>query len=52
MAPYASEKQKRFMHSQHPEIAKRWDDEEKKKGKPKHKKRKYPMPRKDSRGFY
>jgi len=25
--PYASEKQRRFMYSQHPDIAKRWDKE-------------------------
>jgi len=23
--PYKSEKQRRYMHAQHPEIAKRWD---------------------------
>ena len=23
--PYKSEKQRKFMHAQHPEIAKRWD---------------------------
>ena len=23
--PYASDKQRRFMHAQHPQIAKRWD---------------------------
>lgn len=28
--PYKSEKQRRFMHAEHPEIAKRWDEEEKK----------------------
>ncbi len=26
MSPYASQKQSRFLHSQKPEIAKRWDD--------------------------
>jgi hypothetical protein len=26
--PYASEKQRRYMHAQHPEIAARWDKEE------------------------
>lgn len=25
--PYASEKQRRYMYSQHPDIAKRWDSE-------------------------
>lgn len=25
--PYASEKQRRFMHAQHPDIAARWDKE-------------------------
>jgi hypothetical protein len=25
--PYRSEKQRRFMYSQHPDIAKRWDKE-------------------------
>jgi hypothetical protein len=25
--PYSSEKQRRFMYSQHPEIAQRWADE-------------------------
>ena len=27
--PYKSEKQRKFMHMKHPEIAKRWDKEEK-----------------------
>ena len=27
--PYRSNKQRRFMHSQHPQIAARWDAEEK-----------------------
>lgn len=27
--PFKSEKQRRFMHARHPEIAKRWEDEEK-----------------------
>ena len=27
--PFASEKQRRFMHARHPEIAKRWEKEEK-----------------------
>ena len=27
MSPYVSEKQRKFMYSQHPEIAKRWDKE-------------------------
>ncbi len=37
--PYKSEKQRKFMHAQHPEIAKRWDTKyggkivKKKKGK-------------------
>ena len=35
--PYASEAQRRFMYSQHPEIAKKWDKEYPKQGKlPKH----------------
>lgn len=25
--PYKSDKQRKFMHAQHPEIAKRWDKE-------------------------
>lgn len=25
--PYASDKQRKFMHAQHPKIAKRWDKE-------------------------
>jgi hypothetical protein len=25
--PYASDRQRRFMHARHPEIAKRWDAE-------------------------
>lgn len=25
--PYKSDKQRKFMHAQHPEIAKRWDEE-------------------------
>lgn len=24
--PYASDKQRRYMHAKHPEIAKRWDE--------------------------
>ena len=32
--PYKSDKQRKFMHATHPEIAKKWDAEiEKKKGK-------------------
>lgn len=31
--PYASDKQRRYMHAQHPSIAKRWDKEMKKKAK-------------------
>ena len=31
--PFASEKQRRFMHSQHPDIAKRWENEAKQSGK-------------------
>ena len=27
--PYKSEKQRKFMHAKHPEIAKKWDKEEK-----------------------
>ena len=29
--PYKSEKQRRFMHAKHPDIAKRWDKEGKNK---------------------
>jgi hypothetical protein len=29
--PYKSEKQRRFMHAKHPDIAKRWDREAKSK---------------------
>lgn len=25
MSPYKSDKQRKFMHAQHPEIAKKWD---------------------------
>ena len=32
--PYASAKQQAFMHIEHPEIAKKWDKEQKKSGKP------------------
>ncbi len=28
--PYASDKQRKFMHAKHPKIAKRWDREAKK----------------------
>lgn len=38
--PYKSDKQRRFMHAEHPEIAKRWDAEIRKKKKPKKKKAK------------
>lgn len=31
--PYQSDKQRRYMHAKHPEIAARWDEEEKKDGK-------------------
>jgi hypothetical protein len=37
--PYKSEKQRKYMHAKHPEIAKRWDAEAKKKGKSKAKKK-------------
>ncbi len=30
--PFKSEKQRRYMHAQHPTIAKRWEDEAKRKG--------------------
>lgn len=33
--PYRSEKQRRFMHARHPEIAARWDKEYGSKVKPK-----------------
>ena len=46
--PFRSEKQRRFMYSQHPEIAKRWSKDyggkimkKKKKDKPKKKKNDY-----------
>ena len=32
--PYKSEKQRKFMHAKHPDIAARWDEEMKAKGKP------------------
>ena len=32
--PYKSAKQQAFMHINHPEIAKKWDEEQKKSGKP------------------
>jgi hypothetical protein len=38
--PFSSEKQRRYMHSQHPEIADRWEKEAKKSGKPAIKKKK------------
>ena len=31
--PFKSEKQRRFMHAKHPEIAERWEREGKKKGR-------------------
>lgn len=42
--PYASDKQRKFMHAKHPEIAKRWDAEAKAKAQPK------PKPAKKVRG--
>jgi len=33
--PYRSEKQRRYMHAKHPEIAERWDKKYGKKVKPK-----------------
>lgn len=30
--PYESDAQRRFMHKRHPEIARRWDEEMKRKG--------------------
>ena len=39
--PYKSERQRRYMHSKHPKIAKRWDEEHhSSKPKPKPKRRK------------
>lgn len=35
--PYASEKQRRFMYSQHPDIAKKWDAEGENRIEPKQK---------------
>ena len=32
--PYKSEKQRKFLHAKHPDIAERWDAEMKVKGKP------------------
>ena len=32
--PFASKKQRRFLHAVHPEIANRWEAEAKKSGKP------------------
>jgi hypothetical protein len=48
--PFKSEKQRRFMWSQHPEIAEKWAHGEHSKKKKKHKK--HTMPRKDKNGFY
>lgn len=50
--PFKSEKQRRFMWSQHPEIAQRWADEEKGKGKRQRKRKRQHVPKKDSRGYY
>ena len=36
--PFKSEKQRRYMHANHPEIAKRWEKEYKKGDKPSKKK--------------
>ena len=38
--PYKSDKQRKFMHAKHPEIAKRWDKETGGKVKPKAKAKK------------
>jgi len=38
--PYASDKQRRFLHAVHPDIAARWDAEARKSGKRKKAKRK------------
>lgn len=35
MSPYLSDKQRKFMHLKHPDIAARWDAEMKGKKKPK-----------------
>jgi hypothetical protein len=34
LMPFKSERQRRMMWAQHPEIAKRWADEQKRKGEP------------------
>jgi hypothetical protein len=53
--PFKSEKQRRYMFSQHPEIAKAWaHGEHSKAGKKGHKmpKKKHSMPKADKHGFY
>lgn len=37
--PYKSDRQRRYLHAKHPQIAKRWDEEERK-SKAKRKKKK------------
>lgn len=32
--PFKSEKQRKYMHANHPEMAKRWEAEAKRRGKP------------------
>jgi hypothetical protein len=40
LMPYKSEKQRRYMHAKHPEIAKKWDKKYGSKPKPQSKKKK------------
>ena len=37
--PFKSERQRKYLHAKHPEIAKRWEAEEKRKKKRKRKKK-------------
>jgi hypothetical protein len=48
--PFKSEAQRRFLWSQHPEIAQKWADEEK--HKKHHKKKKRTVPRPDKNNYY
>jgi hypothetical protein len=38
--PYASDKQRKYLHAKHPKIAEKWDAEDKKAGKKAKKKKK------------
>ena len=40
LMPYKSEKQRKYMHAKHPEIAERWDEELRRAAKKKRKKKK------------